>query len=389
MTNRGHNKHSQLRTFFAGWVMIGIFVLGLLASLIALPRIEHDALPDISAKTITNGQLTKEIDTQLQKKIPWRDVALGSWGIVSQAYFHSGFRGIFIGKNGWIFHRSEFEAVPDITYQEALKLYWIRQVQAFLAKHNVGLVMVIVPSKLRLYHHVLDVAWPMDRQTVYPRFTESLELLNIPVVMAVEPLEELKASGVNAFYKMDTHWSLEGARAVAFETAYLAKKACPGLSYPSIRYGVEELPKTSHYGDLMKFLPMEKLQRFIKKPQTQIPSFALIPPGNSLFDDPETPIALVGTSFSAIEHFQFADSLRLAFQTEIINFAEDAHGPFEPMVRFLNETDWDHHHYQLVIWEMPERHIHRYYETDWPEGVLEATSPTIPPCPATSFWGEE
>ena len=77
----------------------------------------------------------------------------------------------------------------------------------------------------------------------------------------------------------------------------------------------------------------------------------------SLFDDEVIPVALVGTSYSALKDWQFEDMLKYALQGDVVNMADEGKGPLEPMHDFLNETDFKNTDVKLVVWEIPERFI--------------------------------
>ena len=43
--------------------------------------------------------------------------------------------------------------------------------------------------------------------------------------------------------------------------------------------------------------------------------------------------------------------------SDVVNYAEDGHGPILPMLSYLKSDDFIHHPPQVLIWEFPERYL--------------------------------
>jgi alginate O-acetyltransferase complex protein AlgJ len=89
-----------------------------------------------------------------------------------------------------------------------------------------------------------------------------------------------------------------------------------------------------------------------------------------LFDTLEIPVALVGTSYSATGVWNFDGALRDALEGDVLKVAEQGHGPFVPMEKYLSSPSIDDPRPQVVIWEIPER----YLGVDVPLGIQSAGS---------------
>ncbi|MBX9755308.1 MAG: alginate O-acetyltransferase, partial [Pseudomonadaceae bacterium] len=76
-----------------------------------------------------------------------------------------------------------------------------------------------------------------------------------------------------------------------------------------------------------------------------------------LFSDSQVPVALVGTSYSANPRWNFLGALRQALGSDVLNYAEDGHGPLLPMLKYLQSAGLKDSPPQLVIWEFPERYL--------------------------------
>ena len=68
-------------------------------------------------------------------------------------------------------------------------------------------------------------------------------------------------------------------------------------------------------------------------------------------------MALVGTSYSAGEAWDFAGALREALGADVLQAAQEGEGPFEPMSDYLEDDAFLQTPPRLVVWEIPERYL--------------------------------
>jgi alginate O-acetyltransferase complex protein AlgJ len=125
----------------------------------------------------------------------------------------------------------------------------------------------------------------------------------------------------------------------------------------------------------MRFVPLGPWVRFfpVKPESVVVPvvredlSGTLSPgSGAGLFDIPDIPITLVGTSFSTGEVWDFAGAIRYSLQADLLNVGAEGVGPFIPMHRYLLSDTYREIAPSLVIWEIPERYL-TLPETEVPE----------------------
>ncbi|MBA7714020.1 putative alginate O-acetylase AlgJ [subsurface metagenome] len=76
-----------------------------------------------------------------------------------------------------------------------------------------------------------------------------------------------------------------------------------------------------------------------------------------LFDKLQIPVALVGTSYSAGEAWNFDGALKAALEADVLNVAKEGQGPFVPMKKYLESPALDDPRPDVIIWEIPERHL--------------------------------
>ena len=75
-------------------------------------------------------------------------------------------------------------------------------------------------------------------------------------------------------------------------------------------------------------------------------------------------IALVGTSYSAARIWSFESQLKGALGADIVNYAQEGHGPFVPMRSFMKKVEVGEVEVKAVIWEIPIRYLDDDTKTD-------------------------
>ena len=68
-------------------------------------------------------------------------------------------------------------------------------------------------------------------------------------------------------------------------------------------------------------------------------------------------IALVGTSYSANALWSFEPQLKGALGADIVNYAEEGHGPIEPMRSFMAKLEAGSISVKTVIWQVLLRYL--------------------------------
>ena len=78
---------------------------------------------------------------------------------------------------------------------------------------------------------------------------------------------------------------------------------------------------------------------------------------DDLFGDSQIPIVLVGTSYSANVEWGFAEALKTALGSDVLNVAEEGLGPVAPMRAYLASDGFRDQPPTTVIWEFPIRYL--------------------------------
>ena len=157
------------------------------------------------------------------------------------------------------------------------------------------------------------------------------------------------------FLRNDTHWSPRGAELAAQTLA----KQFPELQgeTPYLTQAVSEKEVT---GDLLNYLKFDprlapsyfepvsiQLYETLQQSRNDL--------ADSLFGEEAVSLALVGTSYTRIDDWNFVGFLKEALQRDLVSVALEARGPFQSMNEFLAGPAAKSAELQTVIWEFPLR----------------------------------
>jgi alginate O-acetyltransferase complex protein AlgJ len=307
---------------------------------------------------VLKGTLTHSFDTAYKGSMPHRDASIGLIGAGRYLLIGEGRKGVLTGDDGWLFTAEEARPLPgDLPGS----LDQIAAVKQRLADAGVTLVLVPVPAKM-------DVEAARARQPqlsamlagLYGDFVAGLAARQVAVIDTRAPLVALAAT-MPAFIPTDTHWSPEGAAAVA--TAVAASGLVPvGAT------AMQKVPQPSVQltGDLVSFVTSDALAPFIGLPACAItPYLGEVPLSadsatadlGNIFAADAVGVVLVGTSYSANPDWSFAEALKLAMQTDVLNAAAEGRGPVQPMVDYLASDAFRDTPPEVVLWEFPIRYL--------------------------------
>ncbi len=291
-----------------------------------------------------------------------RDYAVHLWGAIKYVAFKTGNDGVVIGKDGWYFTDEEYKTIADASKEESAKLEKIEQVRDYLASHGIELMVALLPAKSRMYEEMTRHPHPGYRNDLYSRFRKELLARGVVTPDVYRSFREAK-SGTQLFMRTDTHWTPQGAFIAAQALADAFQRACGGLKLPSSSFVTEEGKPATHEGDLLRFIPTGGFKHWVgPHAETYTPLITnaagdVQADASALFGGQDIPVALVGTSYSQQEQWNFDGSLRTALSADVVNTASEGKGPLDPMAKFLKDTDLSNSTLKLVIWEIPERFI--------------------------------
>jgi alginate O-acetyltransferase complex protein AlgJ len=338
--------------------MIAFLMLcfGLAVSTIVLkqPKLK----PELSGiQNIMNGKIAASFEKKFEENLILRYQIVGMWGAVQYGIFKSGGKNVVVGKDGWLFTTEEFETHKDAAKAEARLLSLAQKINDHLKSHGIELIIALVPAKARIYPEYLGRhQMPDSRDSIYPRMLNAFQSMGIPTPDIAGNFLEHK-DGAPLYLKLDTHWTPQGA----MMAANMIAKYVQGMGSRKNGFKFEKTEEITIEGDLEKYIKTGIFSSIFAPPQEKITKTIEEKSGNDtgsgLFGDEDIPVALIGTSYSAIDKWNFEGALKYALQLDVLNMADEGQGPLEPMAKFMNETDLKNTKIKYVIWEIPERFV--------------------------------
>ena len=338
-----------LPALFLGYAVLANyeFVTGLAHDIAEMPR---------SASAYFNGEAAVQIDAYYKKIMPHRLPSIDLMGAARYLAFREGRPGVVVGNDGWLFSKEEFDAPlrRSADLSEAAK--GIAEVRDTLAAKGIELVVVPLPAKADIYReHLSEPVIPDDLAALYDDFAALLIRQGIRTVDTRPPLLMAKSAGP-LFLTTDTHWTPLGAETVANAVGRDLGQRDPQL------YRVADAAPAERQGDLSKFIvtgalaPLVGLGPEIVVPREAVASNVSIA-ATDIFGPSSVPFVLTGTSYSANPQWGFAESLKLALGSDVLNLAEEGLGPLVPMRKFLASDTLRDTPPEIVIWEFPVRYL--------------------------------
>lgn len=344
------NSASKLNGLLFCVLLLGMFVY-------SLPVVFSFAKSQTDAYSLfMDGKLLRKFEQVYDKRFFLREPSVELWADAQYQLFHEGTSGVVLGRDGWLFTNQEYRVPNDLEHNLSLQLAQITAVQARLAAHKKRLIVLPLPMKLDIYaEHTLRAADPRVI-SLYDQFVERLQQQNV----SVAPLRARFLAARNEvplFLKSDTHWTPQGAREAARELA----RQHPEL-IGSTPYASQALTQKTIKGDLMNYIQFQQRGEPPAYSASTIELFETLKAGqavsdSSLFGDEPQHIALVGTSYTKIDDWNFSGFLKEALSNDLFSVAVEARGPFEAMNEFLKSDQLTNDNLDTVIWEFPLRTV--------------------------------
>lgn len=348
---RANPAGSLMRINAAAW-LAGLALSFLVSVPVAL---RYEKSPAI---TLIDGRAALDFEHYITREHPYRSPSLNSWSALEYLLFREGKPGVVVGEDGWLFSSEEFPLPSQRERNMAENIGNIRSIVDQLAAKGIRVVLLPIPEKAEMYNDYLPEKL---RSRILPmsEVGQALQAEGLEWIPMEDAFQQARQQGHDTFFRTETHWTAEGARAAARATrdwlTLQARLDWERKSYTLVKGGSRPLES-----DLENYLPMRPL----------FP--ALLPPGESyhpysvnansvssdeqsLFAEGTNPVALVGTSYSADERWNFPGWLRMELGTDLDNISEKGKGPFAPMARFQKLTEDGKSSPRIVIWEMPVR----------------------------------
>lgn len=300
---------------------------------------------------VLKGTLTASFDHAYKTAMPHRDASIGLIGAARYVLSGEGRKGVVAGKDGWLFTAEEARApIGDL----APSLDQIAHIRNQLAQAGVTLVMVPVPAKIDIEAKQADA--PELSTYMAQLYGDFLSGLRTAGIEAVDTRPSLLALGPDAFFATDTHWTSEGAKAVAQTVA-----ASGLITIGQSDLITETQPSKSLTGDLVSYVTSDAMAPLVGLATENVTPYVvnIADTGDlgDLFGPQTIDIVLVGTSYSANPDWSFAEALKLSLKSDVLNAAAQGLGPVKPMLDYLESDAFSEAPPKVVIWEFPLRYL--------------------------------
>jgi alginate O-acetyltransferase complex protein AlgJ len=289
------------------------------------------------------------------------------------------------GEDGFLFYRSSLEYLVggDLEQQPRGKnpLPVIIEWKKLLEAHGVDFLFVPVPTKGEIFPDELSPAGKsLVGKVVNPylrKLEQSLASQGVEVVDLLSPLLAARAKGdargeEPLFQRQDTHWTDRGLRLAA---EVLAKRVTRYPWYAELakhaqRFDVKEASFT-RFGDLHSRLPEAKKGKY--RPEILAAHPVVRADGTPYDDDPDSPIVVLGDSFTGVYELTDADHAGISAQLArgvsypvdlVMSYGGGPNVRLKLMRRGAAALDTK----KLVVWIMTARDLYNYWEAWEPLG---------------------
>lgn len=336
-----------------------LFILMISAMLIySLPAVYQFSRSQTNATELfLDGKLLRTFERRYDRNFFLREPSEKAWATLQYAIFGEGLSGVVLGKDGWLFTNQEYVVPSDLGHNLDHQVSEILRMQALLKENGKELIVLPVPMKVDIYQQHARYAPSHKVTQLYERFVAALHAVDIDVV----PIRDgfiAKAQQLPLFLRQDTHWSPYGSQLAA----QLLAKARPELKGTDSFYSVQVGKKTRD-ADLLNYLRFSHELAPWLEPKDEIALYETLKTDSAVLDDStlfgndDQLIALVGSSYSSIDDWNFSGFLKENLHRDIVTMAVEAKGPLQAMEAFLNSPQLADPDIQLVIWEYPVRTV--------------------------------
>jgi hypothetical protein len=291
-----------------------------------------------------------------------------------------------IGQDGWLFFRAslEYAVGGDLSAQPSGKNPFpiILEFKRFLSDLGVDLLLVPVPTKAEVYPERLGALMGGRAPAVLNPFARKLLLdlsrAGVEVVDLLPAFRKARAEDapdVEPLYQReDTHWTSRGLSLAARLLAQRVREYpwWPHIRAASIPFQVKQ-SSFQRLGDLVSRLSDQ--EQVGRTPAPLVGQQVFFPDGRPYDDDPQSPVVLLGDSFTAV--YQHIDCKHAGVSAQL---AKELSLPVDllmsygggPNVRnkLLRRGLEALRQKRVVIWMFSSRDLYHYWE-DWAPLRLE------------------
>jgi alginate O-acetyltransferase complex protein AlgJ len=345
-----------------GVVMIALLAGGAAMSgyVFVTPELRAAVTKPLAAGQYIDGKITATIESIYEDELPIRNPSGAALNALTYSLFGEGRKGVVVGEAGWLFSAEEYEWTPQSDANLELNLAYVAEVAEVLKARGISLQIALVPEKADIHADHLMRPRPAAHRGKYARLRAALLATGATVPDLREPMRAASATAA-MFFPTDTHWSVAGAGVVADA---LARSFPARGDVASAAFELKTEPPVQHDGDLERFIELGAFDAMLPGTDHTVIPVVATASGGSVDDflgegtaSSDPAIALVGTSYSAAPLWSFEPQLKGALGADVVNYAQERHGPIVPMRRFLEKLAAGSVTVKAVIWEIPIRYL--------------------------------
>ncbi|MFO1350181.1 MAG: hypothetical protein U1F68_05660 [Gammaproteobacteria bacterium] len=270
------------------------------------------------------------------------------------------------GTEGWFF-RTRADLKDDFYLSEETKTYFRRLVKA-LAQRKTELIYLPLPPRGLLHSAFLIPTKPRqapyelgEAESLFDAFVKDLQSTGMIVPNLREWVNAHSTDKSQFFFKRDHHWTPDGARAASQAVAAAlantpAYAALAKATYQSKPAG-EQLMKHTMGQEIQRLCVGEIPPEPFMKYETRVvqTSGAKTEDNADLFGaaTDSSALVLLGSSFSAVEDFNFDGFLSEATGLEVANHAISGGQLFNAIISYTSAPEFADAKPPFIVWEAP------------------------------------
>ncbi|WP_043836798.1 alginate O-acetyltransferase AlgX-related protein [Muricoccus aerilatus] len=323
---------------------------------IASPQGQQRLRPTLDVASFLSGTLTGAVNHVMAHELPADPLLRAAGGVFRYRLFGSGGPAVRVGCGETLFLTEELRPWPGGEAAIAERATAVRRVRDALAARNIALAVAVVPDKARVEQAKLcGVPRSAQAEARYDTFLAALGGEGLRPIALLPALSVVEARN-GAYYRTDTHWNQEGARAAA--AAIAAAVAEVPLTRGEDYRTTAAAEETDGPGDLLRVTSLDRVPDALRpRPDRQHlerTEKAEEGAGGGLLDEAPAPeVALIGSSYSVNANFHGA--LQAALRGSVLNAATAGGGFAGSAAAYFAGETFRESPPRLVIWEIPER----------------------------------
>ncbi len=262
------------------------------------------------------------------------------------------------GYDGWFFRNNDLKMDFSISPEAAS---YIKRLNSALAEQDIQLVILPLLSRAIMANSEVNYNDPWQEnydldfaKSSYKEFVATLKGTGAGVVdlSVLYPTYE-RSNPYNFNFKRDIHWKPEGAKVVAEVAADFLKKLDKYDALPKTQTSSKKQEEVGRAGTIR-----EEIQRLCRgeiEPETFTSYKATRKStggADDLFgDSAAVPVSLIGTSFSAVDEFNFLAFMEEFSKLEIVNFSIAGGEMSASLLSYLSSPYFLEHLPSVILWE--------------------------------------